>query len=291
VTRAYYWKNQVVVALEQLGPGRDVRPVFVAARTELLGLLGDLSAEQWSAPTICAGWTVRDVALHLLHDDLRRLSRSRDRFRGGRSPDPGQTLPEFLNRENQRWVCENAFLSPRLLVDLLSDTARMLEVMWAGAGLEEPSEGVSWAGVELAPVWLDVARDYSEDWTHQQQIRDAIGIPGLTDPTFLDPILDTFLRAAPHTYRAVSAVLGESVQIDLVDHDRTLTWSLTAEPAGWYLSQGRSAAPTARITLPADTLWRLATGGITINTAGRFAVLDGAHHLAEPLLRIVSVVR
>ena len=50
-----------------------MRPVFVAARTELLGLLGDLSCEQWAAPTMCPGSTVRDVALHLLHDDLRRL--------------------------------------------------------------------------------------------------------------------------------------------------------------------------------------------------------------------------
>ena len=107
---------------------------------------------------------------------------------------------------------ENAFLSPGMVVDLLSDTARMIEEMWAGADLAAPSESVSWAGVELAPVWLDVARDYSEDWTHQQQIRDAIGTPGLTDPKYLDPVLETFLRAAPHTYREVTPVLGESIR-------------------------------------------------------------------------------
>jgi uncharacterized protein (TIGR03083 family) len=284
-------ETQMVVALEQLGPGGDVRPVFVAERTGLLELLGDLSDEQWAAPTICAGWTVRDVALHLLHDDLRRLSRTRDKYDGGLSPVPGQTLPELLNDENQRWVSESSFLSPSLLVDLLSHTAQLLELMWAGAELEAPSEGVWWAGVELAPVWLDVARDYSEDWTHQQQIRDAVGIPGLTDAEYLDPVLDTFLRAAPHVYRNVSAAPGASVQIDLADHDRTVTWSLNAEPSGWFLSHGRVAAPTTRITLPAETLWRLASGGITTDTASRAAVIDGAHHLADPLLAVVSVVR
>jgi len=34
---------------------------------------------------------------------------------------------------------------------------------------------VSWAGPEPAPVWLDAARDFSEYWTHQQQICDATG--------------------------------------------------------------------------------------------------------------------
>ena len=83
-----------MVALEQLGPGRDVRPVFVAERTELLGLLGDLStAEQWAEPTTVQVRGRRPVALHLLHDDLRRLSRSRDRYGGGRAPDPRQLCP------------------------------------------------------------------------------------------------------------------------------------------------------------------------------------------------------
>ncbi|MGK2316223.1 maleylpyruvate isomerase family mycothiol-dependent enzyme [Gordonia rhizosphera] len=29
-------------------------------------MLGSLEADQWSAPTDCPGWTVRDVAAHML---------------------------------------------------------------------------------------------------------------------------------------------------------------------------------------------------------------------------------
>jgi hypothetical protein len=46
--------------------------------------------------------------------------------------------------------------------------------MWADANLDQLGEGVWWAGVEAAPVWLDLARDDSEDWIHHQQIRDAV---------------------------------------------------------------------------------------------------------------------
>jgi hypothetical protein len=69
--------------------------------------------------------------------------------------------------------------------------------MWADWNVDQLGEGVWWAGVEAAPVWLDVARDYSEDWIHQQQIRDAVRRPGLSSPEFFDPLLDTLMRALP----------------------------------------------------------------------------------------------
>lgn len=35
------------------------------ARTELVSTLADLTPEQWATPSLCDGWTVRDVAGHL----------------------------------------------------------------------------------------------------------------------------------------------------------------------------------------------------------------------------------
>ena len=34
-------------------------------RLRLIALLEDLSDEEWRAPSLCPGWTVRDVAAHL----------------------------------------------------------------------------------------------------------------------------------------------------------------------------------------------------------------------------------
>src|SRR5829696_3754730 len=105
--------------VSQLGPGIDVRTTFRDERDLLIQLLRKLDESDWSAETVCPGWSVRDVAAHLLHDDLRRLSRSRDHVVGP-VPDAGDALPTFLNRANDRWVEETRFLSPRLLVDLLT---------------------------------------------------------------------------------------------------------------------------------------------------------------------------
>jgi uncharacterized protein (TIGR03083 family) len=55
-----------------------VTHLFPPERASLVELLASLGAEQWQAPTVCLGWSVKDIALHLLGDDIGLLSRRRD---------------------------------------------------------------------------------------------------------------------------------------------------------------------------------------------------------------------
>ena len=50
---------------------------------------------------------------------------------------------------------------------------------------------IDWAGPEPAPIWLHVAREYTERWVHQQHIRDAVGRPGLNERRWLGPVLES----------------------------------------------------------------------------------------------------
>ncbi|GAA1926144.1 maleylpyruvate isomerase family mycothiol-dependent enzyme [Streptomyces durmitorensis] len=43
----------------------DIRTAVAAERRDLADLLDALSPAQWEAPTLCAGWRVRDVAAHM----------------------------------------------------------------------------------------------------------------------------------------------------------------------------------------------------------------------------------
>lgn len=43
----------------------EVWAVIAAQRIELADLLGGLTAVDWQQPSLCAGWTIRDVAAHL----------------------------------------------------------------------------------------------------------------------------------------------------------------------------------------------------------------------------------
>jgi len=106
-----------VVMVSQLGPAIDVRTTFRNERDLLIQLLRKLNEPEWTTATVCPGWSVRDVAAHLQHDDLRRLSRTRDHVQGP-VPDAGESLPTFLNRANDRWVEERRFVSPRHFAEL-----------------------------------------------------------------------------------------------------------------------------------------------------------------------------
>jgi uncharacterized protein (TIGR03083 family) len=282
----------IVVLVSQLGPAIDVRTTFRRERDLLVQLLGTLDQPEWVAETVCPGWSVRDIAAHLLHDDLRRVSRSRDHV-AGPARDAGESLPTFLNRANDRWVDETRFLSPRLLVELLTETGHLVHRMWTDSNLDQLGEGVWWADVDAAPVWLDVARDYSEDWIHHQQIRDAVQRPGLSSPEFLDPLLDTLMRALPKTYEPLAAEDGTTIVVILDDANRSLSWSLVNDIGrGWTLyPRTESSSPTAQVILPADAFWRLATGNVPRQQAVEQSRIAGDQRLAAQLFEVVSVVR
>ena len=57
-------------------PAVDVRRLAREERADFAAFLATLSPQQWQAPTLCAGWRVRDVVAHVIgYDDLdtRRL--------------------------------------------------------------------------------------------------------------------------------------------------------------------------------------------------------------------------
>src|SRR5438045_2447830 len=95
-----------------------VLDLFPAERAALLDLLSGLTDEQWAKPTVCAGWSVKDVALHILGGDLGNVSRRRDGFQ--MKSTPGEDLVAFINRYNDDWVRVARRLSPRLIIDLLA---------------------------------------------------------------------------------------------------------------------------------------------------------------------------
>src|SRR5712671_705311 len=99
------------------GPPLDVLPALAMEEQALLDVLGDLTSEQWAAPTVCTGWTVHDVASHILGDKLGLLARDRDGHRV-ETPRADEPFPGFLDRINNEWVVACRRLSPEVLFAL-----------------------------------------------------------------------------------------------------------------------------------------------------------------------------
>jgi uncharacterized protein (TIGR03083 family) len=267
----------------------QVLDLFDEERAALLDVLADLTPDGWERPTVCSGWSVKDVALHILGGDLGNISRRRDRF-AGISPEPGEDLVHFINRFNEDWVAVARRLSPRMVIELLRFTGPLLFDYFGTLDLMAVGGGVSWAGLERAPVWLDVAREYTERWLHQQHIRDAVGRPGLADRRFLGPVLQAFAFALPVALRDASAPPGSVVQVH-ISGAAGGDWSVVkGEGGGWTLYAGSADEPGARVELDQTLAWRLLTKGVSEEDALPAVRIEGDTALGRRVLGAVAII-
>jgi uncharacterized protein (TIGR03083 family) len=270
----------------------QIAHLFPELHAELIALLRGLAGEDWNKPTAAGAWTVKDVAAHLLDTQVRRLSFGRDHmpFSPPDRPIEGYAdLVAFLNELNAVWVRAAKRISPRVLIDFLEITGPEAAQLFASLDPVAPGIPVSWAGEESSANWFDVAREYTEWWHHQQQIRDAVGAPGLTSRRLMHPVLDTFLRGLPHAYGNVPAEDGAAVAVEITG-EAGGRWALVREDGRWQLYEGKPEAPSAGIRLDPDTAWRRMTKGITKEQAAEQAEILGDRSLGEPMLGMLSVM-
>lgn len=278
-----------MTAMSWLGPVIDVRPLFAGQQRAYLELLHGLDDHDWQRPTICPGWSVKDIAAHLLGGYIGRLSGQRDHYQV-LHPADAEPLPAFINRINEEWVSATRRISPQLLTYLSSSISEQIVEFWQNINLNTLGLPVSWAGPEPAPAWLDTAREFTEYWTHQQQICEATGRNGLTEPKYLGPVIDTFLRALPLTLQEATAPPDSIVQVT-VTGPAGGSWSCRRTPDRWELQHQTHPSPDAKLKLDADTTWRLCTRAITSEHAAEHAHIEGDQHLTAAVLNIVSIIR
>jgi uncharacterized protein (TIGR03083 family) len=272
------------------GPPIDTRPLFPLERAEFVALLRGLEADDWQRPTVCPGWNVHDIVAHVVHDHIRRLSRTRDEY-AAPVPSLGPNMPWSLHRSNQEFVEVARPWSPRVLIDLLGHLGPAQDQLWASMDLDQLGEPVSWAAPDLpAPAWLDIAREYTECWVHQQQIRDAVGRPGADSEQLMGLVIDTFQRAVPHTLRDLSPAGGTCLQIQVTGTGGG-TWTARRQNTTWAIGRGPATRPAALVQLSSGYFWRLATRGITVETAREHALISGDQTLGIAVLNLVAIVR
>ncbi len=271
-----------------------VTHLFPDERAALLDGLRSLDREQWERPTVCHGWSVGDVARHLVADDLGRLSRGRDAYTAhgftASSPEEFESeLLTFINAANEAWVAAARRLSPAIVIDLLEWSGRETQAYFESLDLQAIGDAVTWAGPEPAPKWLDVAREYTERWHHQAQIREGAGLPLLDDSRLFAPVLAAFVLGVPHAFRQTEADEGTHVRLRITG-DAGGEWSLVYSDGRWALVQPLDSDADASVEIGQDAAWRLFTKGLTPREAKESARIEGDELLAEQVLRTVSII-
>jgi uncharacterized protein (TIGR03083 family) len=254
----------------------------------LLDLLRSLTPAEWELQTLAPRWKVKDVAAHLLDTQLRKLSLARDAYF---PPAPPITdLAAFINQLNHEGVTLYRRLSAPMLISLMELASRESAAYHASLDPFAPAAfAVSWAGDETSLNWFDTAREFTERWHHQQQIRVAVDRPGIAIPELYHPVLDCFVRALPHSYRNIPADTGTVLEFE-ISGDCGGVWWLQRDPTAWQLVDRALAPPAAKATIPQEIAWRIFTKGIGRDAAAAQTHIEGNRVLGFHILTMTTIV-
>lgn len=281
--------------------------LFPTLDAQLIDLLRSLAPDDWERQTIAPRWKVKDVAAHLLDTQLRKLSFGRDGYTP--SPPPviagDRDLISFIDRLNAEGVTVYRRLSPPVLIAWMQQTSREAASYYASLDPFAPARiGVSWAGESVSANWFDVARELTERWHHQQQIRLALGeavntaqnpspnaarsVRAIMTPELYHPVLDCFMRALPFHYRSMSAPPATAIGIH-VSGDCGGDWHLYRGD-GWMLASEPVGTIVATVTIPQDIAWRIFTKGIAREHAREHVRVMGEAALGNHVLNMLAIV-
>ncbi|MBX9733399.1 MAG: hypothetical protein K2X37_05010 [Chitinophagaceae bacterium] len=257
----------------------------------LIDMLKSLSNSDWNRRTIAKKWTIKDIAAHMLDTNMRTISYARDKYIYAANSDiqNQQHLINYLNELNASWVLAFKRVSPAIIIELLEGSNKIyFEAiskwdMWADA-----MYSVAWAGETKSKNWFHVAREYTEKYIHQQQIRDALGKDELYAAQLFHPFIKTVMMALPYTYRNTLALEGTTVTVQ-VSSAGGGCWTIKKNRKGWEFIQPMPTAD-AIIDMRPDTAWKLFSKGITPSAALSDITVKGNNELAIVALQMVSVM-
>ena len=276
----------------QARPIIETKHLFTILDDKLIELLSSLTAEEWNRPTIAKLWTVKDIVAHLLDTNIRGISILRD---GYLNVPPSniqsyQELINYLNTLNADWVNAMKRASPQALIALHQSTSKdYIAAVTALPPFEKAVFGVAWAGEEESYNWFHVAREYTEKFIHQQQIRKAVGKEGILTKELFYPFIDTFMQGMPYTFSNTVAAEGTVVKIT-VTTEIGGHWFVERTNNAWQLTASSNNPIAAHVSIDPDTAWKLFSKGITPQQAYTQTTIVGNETLAKTALGLVAVM-
>jgi uncharacterized protein (TIGR03083 family) len=265
--------------------------LFPVLHAKLIELLRSLDAREWEMPTVAPGWTVKDVAAHLLDTQQRLVLR----LSGEPQPPPpaiasDADLVAFINRLNADGVTRYRQLTPSALIAMMDEGAGEFAAHHRAVDpFAEAPFGVSWAGEARSANWFHTAREFTERWHHQQQIRLAVGKPGIVTRELYYPVLDCFMRALPFRYRDKARAAGTVAQFDVAGGSGG-SWYLRRDDDGWRLVDAPEREAASTTTIPQEIAWLIFTKGMSRAAAERQVRVTGDANLGLHVLSLIAIV-
>jgi uncharacterized protein (TIGR03083 family) len=268
---------------------RAVVDALESTWSSLRSVCDRLTAEEWLLPTECPGWTVRDQVAHVAALEAKLLGR----------PEPALELPADLPhvRNDFGVVTERGILARRntpvdeLLVEFDDVTGERLAYL-RSAPLDPDALVPSVMGGETPLLRMLTVRVF-DCWTHEQDVRRAVGRPGNLDGPGASVSRDWIVQTLPYVVaKKAAAVPGTTVSFD-VDGPLTVNATVAVGDDGRGMLRDAAAAPpalagpTAHLATDWETFARLAAG--RVEPLHATVAVDGDRELAEHVLAAMAI--
>jgi hypothetical protein len=270
----------------------DTRSLFMDITDSLISLLKTLSPEDWNAKTCYPNWNVKNIAAHLVQSGIGRLSKQRDSFPTGEKPKTLEfnSLVNFIAQSNDNWSRMFEGISPQVILDILTVTEKQLaDYILSLELMDEAFYSVAWAGEIKSVNCFDIAREYTERWHHQQQIREAVSATSITLPQYLSPVINTLILAIPYWYETIKARTGTRICIEITG-DSGGKWVLEKSNDRWNLSVLVAETFDEKISLSEDTAWRFFMRSITKEEGAELIDFSSESELCKNFLDVKAIL-
>jgi uncharacterized protein (TIGR03083 family) len=235
--------------------------VDLLARTweSLDPLLAELSEEEWKSPTECPGWSVQDNVSHLIDYESRALGRPGPEHEVGDLPH----LKNPMGSSNEIGVdWRRQFSGAEMLAEFREVMAARREQLSALTADDLTEEVQTPVGPGTLADMLQLR--LMDTWTHEQDIRRAVGRPGHATGAAADGAVAYFTKLLPYVVgKKAGAPDGTTVVFEVDDR------VIPIEVTGGRARTAELAPEAATVRLRMDTTTFAALVG------GRTTSLDG----------------
>jgi uncharacterized protein (TIGR03083 family) len=229
--------------------------VLAAVWDDISTLCDDLTADQWNLPTDCPGWTVQDQVAHMIGTEMMLFGEQPELADIGHAPHVRNDIGKF----NEQWVVLYRNRSgPETLADFRRITVRRLDALRAMPAEEWDKEGFTPEGP--GPYRVFMAIRAFDCWYHDQDIREALGRPGLLEGPVADLALGRIpTKGLPYVVgKRAGAPQGATVVFDVVGTPPIVA-AIGVDGRAALLAEA-PPDPTTTVTLDRRTFARLAGG-------------------------------
>ncbi len=255
---------------------------YADALRDVLTVAESVEAEEWTLPTACPGWTVREQVAHVFAVE-RQLS-------GEPAPPRLETYPSYVRSPSGEHM-ESGIAALRDLgpAELVTGLAGTVDVRLAQLGDldQDPATTVTGTLGTQVPLARFVPIRVLDLWTHEQDLRQAVGRPGGLDGAPARLSRDTMVGFLPHVVSEVGPPAGTAIALEVTGPlavGVTVSVGADGTPAPVEHLDGPA---TATVRTDSWTFMRLTAGRVHPTAAD--VEVDGDRDLAARVLEELNI--